>query len=46
MVTEGATATKIDTGPIRDKALAAVNSMESQGLWRKGLWADVQKLSK
>ena len=46
MVKEGATATKIDTGPIRDKALAAVNSMESQGLWRKGLWADVQKLSK
>lgn len=45
MAKEGATVTTIDTGPIRDKALAAVNEMESQGLWRKGLWTDVQKLS-
>lgn len=43
---EGATVGSIDTGPVRQKALAAVNDMESQGLWRKGLWREVQDLAK
>jgi len=42
MRTEGAAVTTIDTKPIIDKARAAVQVVEQQGMWRVGLWQEVQ----
>ena len=39
---EGATVSKIDTKPIRDKALGAVAKLEAEGFWRPGLWKEIQ----
>lgn len=42
--TEGATVAEIDKAPFQERSREAVDRMEAEGLWRKGLWADIQKL--
>ncbi|WP_459615353.1 TRAP transporter substrate-binding protein [Bordetella sp. 2513F-2] len=42
---QGATVSRIDVAPLREKARAGVEQMEASGAWRKGLWAEVQSLS-
>ena len=44
MVSEGATIHEIDTAPFQQKAVGAVRRLEEEGLWSKGLWAEIQKL--
>lgn len=40
----GATVAEIDKGPFQERSRDAVERMEADGLWRKDLWADIQKL--
>jgi TRAP-type C4-dicarboxylate transport system substrate-binding protein len=42
MANEGATLVPIDPEPLRQKALGAVEAMEAEGLWQKGLWQRIQ----
>ncbi|MEZ5862739.1 MAG: TRAP transporter substrate-binding protein [Geminicoccaceae bacterium] len=42
--TEGAKVAQIDKAPFQERSREAVDRMEGEGLWRKGLWADIQKL--
>ncbi len=41
---EGATVAPIDKAPFQERSREAVDRMEGEGLWRTGLWADIQKL--
>jgi tripartite ATP-independent transporter DctP family solute receptor len=45
MASEGAKVSKIDLGPVREKAVAAVTRMEDAGAWSKGLWQSVQGMA-
>lgn len=45
MTSEGAKVSKIDLGPVRAKAVAAVTRMEDSGAWSKGLWQSVQDMA-
>lgn len=42
MVSEGATVHQIDVAPFQQKAIGAVNRLENEGLWSKGLWKSIQ----
>ena len=42
--TEGATVAEIDKAPFQERSREAVERMEAEGLWRQGLWADIQGL--
>jgi TRAP-type C4-dicarboxylate transport system substrate-binding protein len=41
---EGATISEIETPPFQQKVEGAVASMEADGLWREGLWSEIQDL--
>lgn len=41
---EGATIAEIDKAPFQQKVEDAVDRMETEGLWRDGLWTDIQAL--
>ncbi|WP_366655465.1 TRAP transporter substrate-binding protein [Fodinicurvata sp. EGI_FJ10296] len=41
---EGATISDIDKEPFQNRVEDAVEQMESEGLWREGLWHDIQDL--
>lgn len=43
-VEDGATISPIDIGPFQERVRDAVGSMEADGLWREGLWSDIQGL--
>lgn len=43
-VADGATVSPIDIGPFQERVRDAVGSMEADGLWRSGLWSDIQEL--
>jgi hypothetical protein len=40
----GATVAEIDKGPFQERSREAVESMEADGLWHEGLWAEIQEL--
>ncbi len=44
MTAEGASVSKVDTTPIRDKALGAITRLEAEGFWRPGLWQEIQAI--
>jgi TRAP-type C4-dicarboxylate transport system substrate-binding protein len=41
---EGATVSTIDKGPFQERSRSAVDRVEKEGLWRTGLWAEIQAL--
>lgn len=41
---EGATVSPIDNAAFQERSRAAVDALEAEGLWRQGLWADIQGL--
>ncbi len=41
---EGATVSGIDKAPFQERSREAVERMEADGLWRQGLWSDIQGL--
>lgn len=43
-VEDGATISPIDIAPFQERVRDAVGSMEADGLWRVGLWSDIQGL--
>lgn len=43
-VEDGATISPIDIGPFQERVRDAVGSMEADGLWREGLWSEIQGL--
>lgn len=45
MEDEGATVNTIDLAPVRERAVSAVNRLESEGMWSKGLWQSVQDMA-
>lgn len=44
MAEDGATVTEIDVAPLRERSEVAVEKLESEGFWPKGLWAEIQAL--
>ncbi len=44
MAAEGATVYDIDVAPFQRKAINAVQRLESEGLWSKGLWQSIQDM--
>lgn len=44
MVASGATLYDIDIAPLQDKAMAAVERLEAEGLWSAGLFAEIQAI--
>jgi len=44
MEKSGATVRAIETGPIQEKAVVAVDKLEAEGFWTKGLWKQIQDL--
>jgi TRAP-type C4-dicarboxylate transport system substrate-binding protein len=44
MAEQGATIHQIDPGPFAEKALAGVEEMEKEGVWRAGLWQEIRDL--
>lgn len=46
MADQGATIHQIDPGPFAEKALAGVDEMEADGVWREGLWQAIRDLRK
>lgn len=44
MTADGATVAEIDVGPLRERSEVAVEKLESDGFWPKGLWAEIQAL--
>lgn len=44
MAADGATVTEIDVTPLRERSEVAVEKLESEGFWPKGLWAEIQSL--
>ncbi|RUT35192.1 TRAP transporter substrate-binding protein [Arsenicitalea aurantiaca] len=45
MEAEGATVGEIDLAPVRERAVAAVERVEADGLWTPGLWQAVQDMA-
>lgn len=45
MTADGATVTEIDVAPLRERSEIAVEKLESEGFWPKGLWAEIQALN-
>lgn len=45
MAAEGATVTEIDVAPLRERSEVAVQKLEEEGFWPKGLWSQVQALN-
>ncbi|AJY49338.1 TRAP transporter substrate-binding protein [Halomonas sp. KO116] len=45
MEQEGATIITIDLEPVREKALSAVERVESDGMWTQGLWQSIQDMA-
>lgn len=44
MAADGASVTEIDVTPLRERSEVAVEKLESEGFWPKGLWAEIQAL--
>lgn len=44
MVADGAVVTEIDVAPLRQRSEVAVEKLEADGFWPKGLWAEIQAL--
>ncbi|KAA0972668.1 TRAP transporter substrate-binding protein [Aureimonas fodinaquatilis] len=44
MAADGATVTEIDVAPLRERSEVAVEKLEAEGFWPKGLWASIQAL--
>lgn len=44
MVADGAVVTEIDVAPLRQRSEIAVEKLEADGFWPKGLWAEIQAL--
>lgn len=44
MAASGATVSEIDVGPLRERSEVAVEQLEAEGFWPKGLWAEVQAM--
>lgn len=44
MTADGATVTEIDVAPLRERSEVAVEKLEAEGFWPKGLWAEIQAL--
>ena len=44
MAADGATVVQVETQPFAEKALAGVQTMEAEGVWRKGLWQEIRDL--
>jgi TRAP-type transport system periplasmic protein len=45
MTADGATVTEIDVTPLRERSEVAVEKLEADGFWPKGLWAEIQALN-
>lgn len=45
MTADGATVTEIDVAPLRERSEVAVEKLEADGFWPKGLWAEIQALN-
>jgi len=45
MVADGATVSEIDVTPLRERSEIAVEKLEAEGFWPKGLWAQIQALN-
>lgn len=41
MADDGAIVTEIDVTPLRERSEVAVEKLESEGFWPKGLWAEI-----
>jgi tripartite ATP-independent transporter DctP family solute receptor len=44
MAADGAVVTEIDVAPLRERSEVAVEKLEADGFWPKGLWAEIQSL--
>jgi TRAP-type C4-dicarboxylate transport system substrate-binding protein len=44
MVDQGARLHTMDVRPLQEKTAAALDRLEAKGLWRKGLWAEIQAI--
>ncbi|MCV3738837.1 TRAP transporter substrate-binding protein [Rhizobium sp. TRM96647] len=44
MAADGATVTEIDVTPLRERSEVAVEKLEAEGFWPKGLWAEIQAM--
>ncbi|NVP56946.1 TRAP transporter substrate-binding protein [Rhizobium sp. DBTS2] len=44
MAADGAVVTEIDVAPLRERSEVAVEKLEADGFWPKGLWAEIQAL--
>lgn len=44
MAADGATVAEIDVAPLRERSEVAVEKLEAEGFWPKGLWAEIQAM--
>jgi tripartite ATP-independent transporter DctP family solute receptor len=44
MAEDGAVVAEIDVAPLRERSEVSVEKLEADGLWPKGLWAEIQAL--
>lgn len=44
MADDGAVVAEIDVAPLRERSEVAVEKLEAEGFWPKGLWAEIQAL--
>ncbi len=44
MAADGATIAEIDVTPLRERSEVAVEKLESEGFWPKGMWSQIQAL--
>lgn len=45
MTEDGAVVSEIDVAPLRERSEVSVEKLEAEGLWPKGLWAEIQALN-